>query len=243
MNKLMSANLERMKKAITEWAIKDSLLHDATFYSQAEWLSRGEDMHDDALLVLTIDSSGLYHLLNYGCDTEEFEDLVESFGFYYEMGYAWSLGFYALEGYDYSRLSGSYTQKLKDIRWKNKSTVVRRRAQERCQDCGVKSVLEAHHCYYTNMREGFEPWEYPLSAFRALCRSCHEKRPVPEIRIRAFLAQLTQQQLTELIDGLDNAFNRFETDSFLAFLQKVSFHDHLLDSAIKLLKKNTDIYD
>ncbi|MEJ4046917.1 hypothetical protein [Erwinia sp. SLM-02] len=240
---MMLANLERMRKAITEWAIKDSLLHDARFYSRSEWNSRSEEMHDGALLVLTIDSSGLYHLLNGGCDTEEFDDLVESFGFYYEMGYAWSLGFYPLDDYNYSRLSGTYTQKLTDNRWQMKSALVKRRAEHKCQDCGAKPPLDAHHCYYTSMREGYEPWEYPLSALRALCRTCHEKRPIPEIRIRAFLAQLTQTQLIELIDGLDNAFNRFETDSFLEFLQKVSFHENLMDSAIKILKKNTDIYD
>ncbi|EBS7635958.1 hypothetical protein CDR68_19735 [Salmonella enterica] len=78
----MHRNLERMKNAIFEWAIKEGLWHDAQFYSNKEWNERGETVHDDALLVLTIDSSGLYNLLNGGCDTEEFEDLVESFGFF-----------------------------------------------------------------------------------------------------------------------------------------------------------------
>ncbi|HAX5242420.1 TPA: hypothetical protein JZG60_004707 [Escherichia coli] len=239
----MLRNLERMKNAISEWAIKEGLWHDAQFYSNKEWNERGEKIHDDALLVLTIDSSGLYNLLNGGCDTEEFEDLVESFGFFYEMGYAWSIGFYPLEDYDYARLSGNYLQKLKDERWRQKTELVKRRANYRCQDCNASLPLEAHHCYYTNMREGYEPWEYPLSALRALCRECHKQRPIPEIRIRALLAQLTQSQLTGLINGLDNAFNRFETDSFITFMQNISFHDHLMKSALTMLKKNTDIYD
>lgn len=239
----MLKNLERMKNAITEWAIKDGLLDDAQFYSQQEWNERGEEMHDDALLVLTIDSSGLYHLLNFGCDTEEFDDLVESFGFTYEMGYQWSIGFYPIEDYNYERKTGTYTQKLRDERWKRKSETVKKRANYCCQDCNAKAPLDAHHCYYTSMKDGFEPWEYPLSALRALCRDCHLKRPIQEIRIRALLAQLTQSQLSGLIDGLGNAFNRFETESFLAFMNEVSFHDHLMKSAISKLKKNTEIYD
>lgn len=239
----MIKNLERMRHAITEWAIKDGLLDDAQFYSQKEWNARGESMLDDALLVLTIDSSGLYNLLNFGGDIEEFEDLVESFGFYYEMGCQWNIGFYPIDNYKYKREAGTYTQKLRDERWKRKSDAVKRRARYCCQDCKVKAPLDAHHCYYTSMRDGYEPWEYPLSALRALCRECHEKRPIQEIRIRALLAQLTQSQLSGLIDGLDNVFNRFETESFLAFMNEVSFHDHLMKSAISKLKKNTEIYD
>lgn len=239
----MLRNLERMKSAIYEWAIKEGILDDAQFYSNQEWNARREKIHNDALLILTIDSSGLYNFFNGGCDTEEFEDLVESFGFYYEMGYAWSIGFYPQEGYDYTRLAGSYTRKLRDERWRHKAELVKRRANYHCQDCNTSLPLDVHHCYYTSMREGYEPWEYPLSALRALCRKCHEKRPIPEIRIRAMLAQLTQTQLNGLISGLDNAFNRFETDSFIAFMQQVSFHDHLMSSALNMLKKNTDNYD
>ncbi|MFM4843430.1 HNH endonuclease [Aeromonas caviae] len=239
----MYENLIRMKHAITEWAIKDNLLDDARFYSKEEWNSRGEHMHNDSLLVLTIDSSGLYNLLNFGGDTEEFDDLVESFGFSYEMGYQWSLGFYPIDNYQYKRIEGNYTQKLRDGRWKKKSEAVKKRANYRCQDCRIKAPLDAHHCYYTNMRDGYEPWEYPLSALRALCRQCHKERPIQEIRMRALVAQLTQNQLKNLIDGLDNVFNRFETESFLSFMNEVSFHDHLMKSAISKLKKNRDIYD
>jgi hypothetical protein len=238
----MLRNLERMKHAITEWAIQERILDDAEFHSQQEWNARGENIHEDALLILTIDSSGLYHHFNFGCDTEEFDDLVESFGFSYELGYQWSIGFFPLENYDYKRLTGTYTQKLRDARWLKKSELVKSRAGNCCQDCNATTSLDAHHCYYTSMREGYEPWEYPLSALRALCRECHTKRPIQEIRIRALTARLTQNQLNGLIDGLENSFNRFETESFLEFMNEVSFHDHLMKSAIAKLKKNIEIY-
>ena len=93
------------------------------------------------------------------------------------------------------------------------------------------------------MSLGYEPWEYPLSAFRALCSTCHITRPIPEIRARAFLARLNQSQLSRLLDGLDNGFNRFEADSFIEFMRKANFHKKHMDEALLLLKKNTDIYD
>ncbi|EGT5675344.1 hypothetical protein AGJ34_20455 [Cronobacter dublinensis subsp. dublinensis] len=239
----MLKNLLRMKHALTEWAIKEGLLDDAQFLSQKEWHDRNEDLHDDALMVMVIDGSGLYSLLNNGCDLTEFDDLIESFGFWYEQGYAWSVGFYPIENYDYSRLTGTYSSKLRDPRWQRKAALVKKEADYVCQDCGARERLEAHHCYYTMMSQSCEPWEYPLSALRALCHTCHETRPVPEIRIRAFLARLSQSQLTGLIDGLDNALNRFEANSFIHFIQKATFDKKKMDEALLLLQKNTDLYD
>lgn len=239
----MLKNLARMKHALTEWAIKEGMFDDATFLTQKEWNYREEKFHNDALMVLVIDGSGLFSLLNNGCDTTEFEDLVESFGFWYELGYSWSLGFYPTDNYNYSRRNGTYTAKLRDPRWLRKAALVKDEAGHQCEDCGASARLEAHHCYYTTISLGYEPWEYPLSAFRALCPACHGTRPVPEIRARAFLARLTQSQLTRLLDGLDNGFNRFEVDSFIEFMQKATFHNKQMDEALLLLKKNTDIYD
>ena len=237
----MLKNLARMKHALTEWAIKESILDDASFLTHKEWNDRGEKIHNDALMVLVIDGSGIFSLLNNGCDTTEFDDLVESFGFWYERGYSWSLGFYPTDNYDYRRLNGTYTFKLLGPRWLRKAALVKSAAGHQCEDCGEQGRLEAHHCYYTTMSLGYEPWEYPLSAFRALCPTCHITRPIPEIRARAFLARLNQSQLSRLLDGLDNGFNRFEADSFIEFMRKASFHKKHMDEALLLLKKNTDI--
>jgi len=239
----MLKNLERMKHALTEWAIKEGMFDGTHFHTHQEWIARKEEMHEDAMMVMLIDGTGLWSLLNTGCDTTEFEDLIESFGFEYELGYAWSVGFYPSGDYDYRRLNGSYTAKLRDPRWKRKAALVKEVAGQLCQDCGANGRLEAHHCYYTSMSQGYEPWEYPLSAFRALCSSCHQTRPLPEIRARAFLARLTQTQLAGLIDGLDNGFNRFDADSFIQFMQKATFQKKPMDEALLLLRKNTDNYD
>jgi len=110
----MSRNLERMRAALTEWMIKEEILGDAFFVNIEAWRDRNEPYGNDSLLVLVFDSSTLHTMLNYGGDTMEFDDLVESFGFWYELGHSWNMGFYPIEGYDYSRLSGTYASKLQD---------------------------------------------------------------------------------------------------------------------------------
>ncbi len=121
----MSRNLERMRAAITEWMIKEEILGDAFFVDIEAWRARNEPYGNDSLLVLVFDSSTLHTMLNYGGDTMEFDDLVESFGFWYELGHSWNMGFYPIEGYDYSRLSGTYASKLQDERWRKKAATVR----------------------------------------------------------------------------------------------------------------------
>jgi hypothetical protein len=189
------ANLARLKTALYEWLVKEDILGDAKFYTIEQWHQRGEEFLNGALLILVFDGSTLHTILNFGGDTDEFDDLIDSFGFYYEFGHSWNLGIYPCEDYNYSRLLGPYTDKLKDPRWQKKAEVVKQRANKTCQDCGATTRLEAHHCYYTSMREGYEPWEYPLSALRVLCRECHVQRERSEIRMRAFAASMSHQQL------------------------------------------------
>lgn len=214
-------NLERLQHALTEWCIKEGYLGDAKFITAETWAARGEIYLTECLLVMVIDSSGLHSLLNLGCDTSEFDDLIESFGFWYSMGHSWSIGFEPIEGYDFRRLTGSYSAKLRDPRWKAKAQKVKERAGHACQDCGAKVALEAHHCYYLSMRHGFEPWEYPLSAFRALCRQCHDARDTTEVRVRAFAASLKRDELEKLVSSLDHARYWVEPEAIFDFLGKL----------------------
>ncbi len=231
----MKANLERLKSALGEWLTREDLLGDAHFYEIADWRARDEDYLNSSELVLVFDGSPLHTILNYGGDQDEFDDLIESFGFFYELGHSWNMGFYPLDGFDFRPCTGSYSEKLRDPRWRRKAELVKKRAGAKCQDCDTAGPLEAHHCYYTALRYGNEPWEYPLGAFRALCRACHASREVVEIRMRAFMAALTQGQMEQLRSGLVGALNWFETDAVLSALESIRPSDPELQEAARAL--------
>ncbi len=231
----MQQSLNRMKAAVTEWLIKEEILGDASFYTISDWKLRNEEYLNDSLLVMIFDGSTLHTILNFGGEHVEFDDLVESFGFYYELGNSWNMGFYSIENYNFSVRSSKYAIRLQDRRWISKAEQIKKRAKLCCQDCGITSRLEAHHCYYAAMREGYQPWEYPLSAFRALCRECHQSRAKTEIRMRAFMASLTQDDMEKLQKGLLSAFAFFEKEAVLKFLREIGPRDEHVKSALDIL--------
>ncbi|CAI8874824.1 hypothetical protein EMIT0P43_30075 [Pseudomonas jessenii] len=120
----MEENLRRLLLAFEDWLVREELWGDAFFLSPADWLKRGESWLNDAVYVLVFDSSSIHYMLNYGCDLIEFDDIFESFGFYYEMGHSWNLGIYPIEDYDFTPTPArsTYSQLLRDPRWKRKST-------------------------------------------------------------------------------------------------------------------------
>lgn len=147
------------------------------------------------------------------------------------------MGFYPIEGYDYSRLSGkTYRSKLQDERWRKKAAAVKKRAGNKCQDCGAIEPLDAHHCYYATIRESYEPWEYPLSALRALCRDCHTRREKSEIRLRAFAASMTSKELDALRPAISHATYWYQTDAVFSFLSALGPEERHLQAAIELLR-------
>lgn len=237
----MLENLRRMELALKEWLIKEEILGDARFYQVAEWQAKGEKYHLDSCLVLMFDGSSLHTMLNFGGDTEEFDDLITSFGFWYELGHSWNLGFYPEDNYNYLPTQGTYSQKLNDPRWKRKAALIKEKTGQRCQDCGKTGPLEAHHCYYLNMRDGYEPWEYPLSAFRALCPPCHKSRDKAEIRMRAFMAGITQSEMDTLRAGLTDSFYWFKREAVINFITKIRHSDEqLMEAVLALLAERKD---
>jgi hypothetical protein len=236
----MLSNLERLKAALEEWLIRNGLDTDTHFYTMSAWKTRQEEYLNDAELVLVFEGN-LHAILNYGGDTEEFEDYIESFGYYYEQGHSWNMGFYPIPNYDYSPVVGSYSQKLRDERWKTKAKLVKEKAGWKCQDCGSLANLETHHCYYTSISSGHEPWEYPLSALRCLCHGCHESRAKSESRMRAYLARLTTTQIDSLMHGLDHAFYWFEPDAVIELLSGLGHSDEKIHLAIlNFLKRRNE---
>ena len=233
----MPSNIQRLRVALEEWLIRNELDGDICFFEPTDWRIREEDFLNDADLILVFEG-GLHTMLNYGGDAEEFEDYVESFGYYYEKGNHWNLGFYPIDGYDFRPVFGSYMDKLKDSRWVAKSKRVKELAGWKCQDCGGPPPLESHHCYYTTMREGNYPWEYPLSAIRCLCRSCHVVRAKSESRMRAYFARLTTKQIDALKEGLDGSFYWFKADAVIRLLSKIGHSDEDIIAAVHELMEN-----
>lgn len=234
---MSNENLKKLNTALEEWLMRNNLDGGTKFYSIEEWRLRNEEYLNESELVLVFDGT-LCTLLNYGGDTEEFENLVESFGYYFEQGHSWNMGFYHIPNYDFSKPNYSYGQKLRDNRWTEKRDFIRKRAGGKCEDCGSDKRLEIHHCYYIKEHE---PWEYPYDALRCLCHACHESRPRSEIRMRAFMAKLTQTQMDSLREGLDTAFYWFEPKAVLDLLLHLRPPDEeILDRVQFLLQCKTD---
>ena len=66
----------------------------------------------------------------------------------------------------------TYSDLLKDPRWKEKAREIKEWDREVCQLCGDSSDLQVHHLCYDNERE---PWDYPRTALVTLCKNCHKK--------------------------------------------------------------------
>jgi hypothetical protein len=192
----MNNQLDKMVKMLKLWLMKNELDGDTKFYTIEEWGLRSEPYHNDAEFVI-VTEGGLNFMLNYG-DSEEFYDLIESFGYFCELGHSWNLGFYKDDSIDNEKVEVNqrYTEKLKDIRWLKKRNIVLERANRKCEDCYKNTTLEIHHCYYMF---GFEPWEYPLDSLRCLCSDCHKKRGKMEQVLRGHLASLKTNELELLI--------------------------------------------
>lgn len=191
----MDNQLAKMVKMLKLWLAKKEMDGDTSFYTIEEWKRRKEPYLNDSEFVI-VTEGGLYLMLNYG-DPDEFYDLVESFGYYFELGHSWNLGFYKIEEEQDIQAGKSYGQKLKDKRWQIKRNSIMQRAENKCEDCNSTVNLEIHHCYY---HYGFEPWEYPLDSLKCLCRDCHNNRGHIEHILKGHLASLRTSELDALIE-------------------------------------------
>lgn len=56
------------------------------------------------------------------------------------------------------------------IEWKNLRLRVLKRDKFQCTKCNSTKILQCHHLYYSKDKLA---WQYPLSAFKTLCKKCH----------------------------------------------------------------------
>ena len=202
----MRAQIDVLREVFEEWLRVHNFDHGYWIYSQDEWLARGEKVITDAELVIVLENQ-LGDIIRFTGPWEiedELQDLASGFGYYFEFGDYWNIGFYPRS--DWSRLppeDASYSEKLADQRWKSKRIRILRRSADRCEDCGCASrYFEVHHCYY---RFGRYPWQYPDATLLALCRRCHMARAKIELEWRTFMPRLTIRELGELKRTLDKS--------------------------------------
>ncbi len=236
----MNDRLDQLRGQLVDWLRRNELDGDLNFWTQVEWKRRREDYLNGAALVITTEG-GLFHLLNYALDhpkLDELQDLLSSFGFWFEMGHAWSIGVYRDEAYQSCPTPSRYEDKLEDPRWKRKAELVKTRAGQRCQDCGaVDQPLEAHHCWY---RFGLEPWQYPFDALRCLCRRCHRKCAAVDHGFRSLSAEFTGDELTRIRASVRQLFHWSDRSAALAFLDAVGPDTVAMTQAISLSVRPQD---
>jgi hypothetical protein len=93
-------SIETLRRGVREWLVEHELAGDIAFYTPEEWQAREEPYLAGAGLLLVF-SGGLYSVMNgYREDSialcDEFEQFVRGFGYFFELGHAWSMGFYPL---------------------------------------------------------------------------------------------------------------------------------------------------
>jgi hypothetical protein len=94
--------IERLKRGVRDWLEWHELDRDTTFYSGEEWRARREAYLANSSLVLVFEG-GLYSVMNRHRDDsmvlyDDLERVARGFGYFFELGHAWSMGFYPLPG-------------------------------------------------------------------------------------------------------------------------------------------------
>jgi hypothetical protein len=242
--KKMDNQIEKLTKMLKLWLAKNELDGDLSFYSIEKWRQRKEPYLNNSEMVITTEGQ-LNFIINFNNGDalhDEFEDLLESFGYYYDLGYSWCLGIYKIDETKRQNINSSYSEKLKDERWIKKRELVKQRAEHKCEDCGEKNNgLEIHHCYYLY---GYEPWEYPTSSLRCLCKTCHKNRDPIEKKHRGQLAHLTQNELETLNTLFSNGLYWFPRKELFDLIKCIGHDTELMKKSLTtLISKQRKTHD
>ncbi len=92
--------IEKLRQSVHGWLVEYELDGDTAFFTQAEWRGRGEAYLLDSCLILVFEGE-FYRVMNGGHEEsialyDEFERFLRGIGYYFELGHAWSMGFYLL---------------------------------------------------------------------------------------------------------------------------------------------------
>lgn len=218
----MRDQIDILSEVFTEWLRLRGLDYDFWIYTQKEWAERKEDVLQEAELVIAFENQ-LVSILScsglWGAE-EALQELAAGFGYYFEMGHHWNIGFYPLDNWPpLPPPNASYQEQLKDPRWQVKRKTILKRAKWRCEDCKTESPsLHVHHCYY---RYGRHPWQYPNASFLALCPECHKKRGEEELTWRGFMPRMRTGELQTLREFLEHFLYWYDKKALFTFLKSL----------------------
>jgi hypothetical protein len=238
----MRARIDILREVFIEWLRMHELDYDFWIYTQDEWAKKEgqENYLKGAELIIAFENQ-LYEHFNYPVDRGEIaglgipagqshplsydvegelQDLAAGFGYWFEFGHHWNIGFYPVE--DWPPLppdNAPYREILKDSRWKDKRKRIIARSKNRCEECGTDGPLQVHHCYY---RFGRQPWQYPDGALLALCNSCHERRQAAEHQFRMFVPTMTIDELKLFQQVWKHCHYWFDRGRFHDFLRTLA---------------------
>jgi hypothetical protein len=91
--------IERLRNAIDAW-LSNNDMRAVRWYTAKEWEAKGEEMCEGASLHAVMEESELSGLLGYCHDQElwnDFNDLVTVHGYWFELGFSWSVHFYEVD--------------------------------------------------------------------------------------------------------------------------------------------------
>jgi len=218
----MREQIEILSDVFTEWLRLRGLDYDFWIYTRKEWAERKEDVLQGAELVHAFENQ-LVSILNYSgpWEAEEaLQELAAGFGYYFEMGHHWNIGFYPLDNWPpLPPLNASYQELLKDSRWQAKRETILKMAKGRCEDCGIATCSpHVHHCYY---RYGRYPWQYPNAVLLALCPECHKKRAEEELTWRGFMPRMLTRELQALRESLERSLYWYDRKALFTFFNSL----------------------
>ncbi len=219
----MRTQIDVMREVFVEWLQMHDLDSDFWIYTQKEWSKReGEaNLLKGAELIVAFENQ-LVDILEFGpFDVEEeLQELAAGFGYWFERGHRWNIGFYPLDEWlPLPSKNAWYSEKLKDSRWQDKRKRILDRSKRSCEECGrADRPPEVHHTYY---RFGRQPWQYPDGALLALCRECHKRRADVELRWRLFMPSLKTEEVEALQAMLKHSLYWFDRETLFEFLRAV----------------------
>lgn len=92
------SRLNSFKKELSSFLTRHDLWTDTMVYSKISWRVRREEVGKGSILSMTFEGA-LYRVMNdwhWDDLREQFEGLARSYGFFWEMGHAWSAHLYDL---------------------------------------------------------------------------------------------------------------------------------------------------